>query len=142
MKFIESLYDWLLVPIRSYNRKKVKKWREDAIERTLHKVLPEDRPWQYRSAPSFLQDGKKTLKCLYTIDVFLHTVPMAIDFLGPGYYNDFRSAQYYVSRKEWEGNQRELIFKRERLTIYGCPYKIFWYHESSNDQSIKYHIIQ
>ena len=112
------------------------RWREETLN-TLLSVLPEA-PWQLGTALSFLQPQPVDLKEPVRLDLFFHTLPLAVDLLWERDLPDWRKAsRHWPNRQLWERSQASLAHKSLTLGAYRCPYLQLWRHESSTRDALR-----
>lgn len=128
--------DW----IPCWNKKRkieiVAKHRRKVITSLLEHVFPDEVPFYYDVAFSFLQPGLLDVINPIRVDLFLPDYPLAIDVLGPESYSDYRDARKYISQQSWLNNQEQLSLKRKKLLQYRCPYLIIWDYEAADPTSL------
>jgi hypothetical protein len=114
---MNGFWDWLHA-----RRRREDDRRSRAVLATLLQILPDD-PYQYRTAPSFLQPSG-ALDPLHpvTLDLFFSTRPLAVRIGTRADRAEYPGAQRFIRRACWEAGQAELAWIRERLGRYGCPY--------------------
>lgn len=115
-------------------------WRLELLDRLVTDVLPRE-PYQFESALSFLQEHAK-LAAWYPfgpirLDLFYHTLPLAIDVVGPEGSPQYPTAAPYLTKSDWSERQRCLALKRDRLERYQCPYLILTPDEPLDPASLK-----
>ena len=128
--------DFLLAGTRRRHLRRIAVWRKTVIERLVKDVFAPDLPYYYDTAFSFVQPEKFDTDSPIRFSLFYPDYPVAIDVLGPESYSDYRQACWYLSKSDWDRDQKHLALKRNRLLEYKCPYLMVWDYEATSIPSL------
>lgn len=111
-------------------------WRRQTLTNLL-KVFPDQVPYHFDVAPSFLMATPPDLDTPNRVDLILPRYPLAIDLVPPGIGERYDHARPWFREVEWERLSRLAAEKQTRLHQVNCPYLRLYYGDPVDPASLR-----
>lgn len=115
----------------------IDRWRKDIIAALITHVIPDNVPFYYDTAFSFLQKERSKLDQPIRVDLFFPNYPLAIDIVGKDGRANYNESESFITKSDWDAKQAELSIKHRRFTEVRCPYLIIRDFEPTDLDSLK-----